>query len=112
MPPRTISMDIICARSPSGSTSTCAPKPPRPHPLTEAGLGALLREQNWASPPFDTWALRERALTIVAGTFETTGMHGEVVLEVYATDGTQLANLCGPAPREVIAAGTPAVQRW
>lgn len=81
------------------------------HPLTETGLGAVLREQSWGSTPFDTWSLHEGALTVVAGTFATTGMNGEAVLEVYVTDGTYLVNLAGPAPREIIQAGTPAVQR-
>ena len=81
------------------------------HPLTEAALLAHLRSQSWASPPFDEWVLHEGPLTVVGGTFETTGMNGEVVLEVYATDGTHLVNLVGPAPREMVAAGTPDVQR-
>ena len=80
-------------------------------PLTEAGLGGILRAQNWASPPFDTWTLHEEALVVVGGTFETTGMNGEVVLEVYATDGIDLVNLAGPAPRAIIEAATPAVQK-
>lgn len=81
------------------------------HPLTELGLRAHLHDQSWASPPFDEWSLHEGTLTIVGGTFETTGMNGEVVLEVYATEGTHLVNLAGPAPREIIAAGTHAVQQ-
>lgn len=86
-------------------------EPAPAHPLSEAGLAAHLREQGWASPPFDTWTLHQIPLCVVAGTFETTGMNGEVVLEVYATDGAHLVNLVSPAPREIIAAGTAAVQR-
>ena len=81
------------------------------HPLTREGLASLLREQGWASPPFDEWAFTEGPLTIVGGTFETVGMGGEVVLEVFATDGYSLANLVGPGERGVIARATPAVKR-
>src|SRR4051794_34578620 len=55
------------------------------HPLSKDGLLALLREQNWASPPFDEWTHASGALTVVGGTFETIGMGGEVVLEVFVT---------------------------
>ena len=81
------------------------------HPLTTEGLLAVLREQNWASAPFDEWVVASGALTIVGGTFETLGMDGEVVLEVFATDGRIAANLAGPGERAVIAAVTPSVQR-
>lgn len=81
------------------------------HPLTREGLCALLREQNWASPPFDEWSAAEGPLTIVGGTFETVGMGGEVVLEVFVTDGRFVANLAGPGERRLIAAVTPSVQR-
>jgi hypothetical protein len=81
------------------------------HPLTQDGLLALLREQNWASPPFDEWTFTAKALTIVGGTFETTGMGGEVVLEVFATDGSALANLAGPGERTVITALIASVKR-
>lgn len=82
-----------------------------PHPLTRDGLLALLREQNWASAPFDEWVATSGTLTLVGGTFETVGMGGEVVLEVFVTDGHAVANLAGPGERTVIAAVTPAVQR-
>ncbi len=81
------------------------------HPLTTEGLFALLREQQWASVPFDEWVATDGPLTIVGGTFETLGMGGEVVLEVFATDGRFVANLAGPGERTVIAAVTPSVQR-
>ena len=85
------------------------------HPLTADGLRALLREQGWASPPFDEWTLEPNQdsgpNTIVGGTFETVGMGGEVVLEVFVTNGTLVANLAGPGAREVIVAVTPAVKR-
>lgn len=81
------------------------------HPLTREGLLALLREQGWASPPFDEWVLTSGPLTIVGGTFETVGMGGELVLEIFATDGQHVANLAGPGPRAVLAAVTPAAQR-
>jgi hypothetical protein len=38
-------------------------------------------------------------------------MGGEVVLEVFVTDGHVVANLVGPGERAVIAAVTPSVQR-
>lgn len=81
------------------------------HSPTHQGLVALLREQGWASPPFDEWATAPGALTAVGGTFETTGMGGEVVLEVFVTNGQAVANLAGPGDRAVIAALTPAVKR-
>jgi hypothetical protein len=84
---------------------------PGGHPLTKDGLTAILREQNWASPPFEEWAFTADALTIVGGTFETIGMGGEVVLEVFVTDGVALANLAGPGERAVIAALTPSAIR-
>lgn len=81
------------------------------HALTRDGLVALLREQDWASPPFDEWELTSTSLTLVGGTFETVGMGGEVVLEVFVTDGHRVANLASPGDRAVMAAVTPAVQR-
>ncbi|HEX3595395.1 MAG TPA: hypothetical protein VHU80_09845 [Polyangiaceae bacterium] len=81
------------------------------HPLTADGLTALLREQSWASAPFDEWLHESGPLIIVGGTFETVGMGGEVVLEVFATDGRSLANLVGPGERAVIAALVPSVKR-
>lgn len=84
------------------------------HPLNAEGLVALLREQGWASPPsppFDEWTVTAGSLTVVGGTFETTGMGGEVVLEVFASDGRSVANLAGPGERAAIAAVIPAVQR-
>jgi hypothetical protein len=38
-------------------------------------------------------------------------MGGEVVLEVFVTDGRSVANLVGPGERSVIVALTPSVQR-
>jgi hypothetical protein len=38
-------------------------------------------------------------------------MGGEVVLEVFVTDGRAVANLAGPGDREVIASLTPSVKR-
>jgi hypothetical protein len=81
------------------------------HPLTRDGLLAVLHEQSWASAPFDEWALTSGTLTLVGGTFETVGMGGEVVLEVFVTDGHVVATLAGPGERSVIAAVTPSVQR-
>jgi hypothetical protein len=81
------------------------------HPLTPDGILALLREQNWASAPFDEWAASSGTLSIVGGTFETVGMGGEVVLEIFATDGRRVANLAGPGERAAITAVTPAAQR-
>jgi hypothetical protein len=73
------------------------------HPLTEAGLLGLLREQNWG-PKIDEWTARSGALVIAGGSFETVGMGGEVVLEIFVTDGRRVANLVGPGQREVITA--------
>jgi hypothetical protein len=82
-----------------------------PHPVTRDGLLAFLREQSWASAPFDEWVATSGPLTLVGGTFETVGMGGEVVLEVFVTDGHAVANLAGPGERSVIAAVTASVQR-
>jgi len=84
---------------------------PGGHPLTTDGLFALLREQGWASAPFDEWSDTAELVSIVGGTFETVGMGGEVVLEIFVTDGRSVANLAGPGKREIIAAVTPAARR-
>lgn len=81
------------------------------HPLTPEGLLALLREQQWGAPPFDEWTTSSGSLIVVGGTFETTGMGGEVVLEVFVSDGRRVANLAGPGERAAIAAVIPSVQR-
>jgi hypothetical protein len=81
------------------------------HPLTREGMVALLHEQNWASAPFDEWVITSGPLAMAGGTFETVGMGGEVVLEVFVTDGRFVANAAAPGDRAVIAAVTPAVQR-
>jgi len=41
-------------------------------------------------------------LVVVGGSFETVGMGGEIVLEVFVTDGKRIANLAGPAERQVV----------
>ncbi len=79
--------------------------------LTTEGLLQVLREQSWASPPFDEWVLTVPPLVIVGGTFETVDMNGEVVLEVFASDARSLVNFATPGERAVIAAATPSVQR-
>jgi hypothetical protein len=81
------------------------------HPLTPEGLLALLREQAWASAPFDEWTTSSGPVDIVAGTFETVGMGGEVVLETFLTDGRRLANIAGVGERAAIRAVTPAARR-
>jgi hypothetical protein len=81
------------------------------HPHTRQGLLDFLREQGWASAPFDEWVVTSGELTAVGATFETEGMGGEVVLEVFVTDGKCVANLAGPGRREIIAAVTPSAQR-
>ncbi|MEO7112124.1 MAG: hypothetical protein ABI183_16895 [Polyangiaceae bacterium] len=79
-------------------------------PLTPDGMLALLREQNWASAPFDEWSATESGLIIIGGTFETVDMNGEVVIEVFITDGKSVANFVAPAERNVARAVTPLVQ--
>lgn len=81
-----------------------------PHALTKDGLLALLREQQWG-PAIDEWSTSSGDLVIVGGSFEAEGMGGEVVLEVFVTDGRRIANLAGPGPRPIIAALRPAAQR-
>ncbi len=51
------------------------------------------------------------AITSVGGSFETVGMGGEVVLEIFSTDGRRVANLVGPGERATIVAVTPAARR-
>lgn len=80
-------------------------------PITTDALWALLREQNWASAPFDEWTTSSGPVSIVGGTFETVGMGGEVVLEIFLTDGRRVANLAGVGERAAIAAVTPAARR-
>lgn len=80
------------------------------HSLDEAGLRGLLHEQAWASAPFDAWTASEGGLVVVGGTFETVGMGGEVVIEIFATDGRAVANLAGVGERAAIVAVTPAAR--
>jgi hypothetical protein len=84
------------------------------HPLTEQGMLAFLREQNWASKPFNAWSetldTEEGPLFIAGGSFETVGMGGEVVLEIFATNGRHVVNLAGPGERSVILALRKAAQ--
>jgi hypothetical protein len=81
------------------------------HALTPDGLSELLHDQSWASSPFDVWTSTLDELVVVGGTFETEGMGGEVVLEIFATDGKRLANLAGPGQRAIIHALTPSARR-
>ena len=75
---------------------------------------AFLREQNWASKPFNAWSETLTAeggqLFIAGGSFETVGMGGEVVLEVFATHGSSVVNFAGPGERTAILALTPSAQ--
>lgn len=80
------------------------------YPLSPDGLAALLHAQAWASPPFDVWSELGGTLTVVGGSFETKGMGGEVVLEVFVTDGRGLVNLVAPGERAQILAMTPSVR--
>lgn len=80
------------------------------HALDATGLLGFLREQNWASPPFNEWTVKSAGLVAVGGTFETVGMGGEVVTEIFATDGTSVANFAGVGERSVMVAVTPAAQ--
>jgi hypothetical protein len=80
-------------------------------PCTAEGLRAMLRAQEWASPPFDEWCVDSGSVVVVGGTFEAEGMGGEVVIEIFVTDGRSLATLVGPGERAIIAAVTPSAQR-
>lgn len=80
------------------------------HAPSKEGLVALLREQNWG-PPIDEWSSTSTDLVIVGGSFETTGMGGEIVLEIFVTDGHRIANLVGPGPREIMAMLRPRALR-
>jgi hypothetical protein len=48
-------------------------QPPYEHELTQRGLLALLRDQQWASRPFDETTRVVGSLIVVAGTFEMQG---------------------------------------
>ncbi|HEX7669687.1 MAG TPA: hypothetical protein VF395_08900 [Polyangiaceae bacterium] len=80
------------------------------HELSKEGLIALLREQSWG-PSIDEWSSTSKDLTIVGGSFEATGMGGEIVMEIFVTDGHRVANLAGPGPRQVMEALRPAAAR-
>src|SRR4051812_45342605 len=71
------------------------------HACTMDGLTALLHDQNWG-PLRDEWSLSSEGLSIVGGSFEATGLAGEIVLEVFVTDSQRIANLAGPGPAAVI----------
>ena len=81
------------------------------HALTREGMSALLREQAWGSAPFDEWSETRGDLAIAGGTFETIGMGGEVVLEIFVTDGHAVANLAGPGERALIASAAAEARR-
>lgn len=83
---------------------------PGKHALSKDGLLGLLREQNWGAS-IDEWSTTVGAFTLVGGSFETSGMGGEIVLEMFLTDGRRVANLAAPAPRTVIAALRSAAER-
>jgi hypothetical protein len=83
---------------------------PDGHALTQEGLLELLREQTWG-PSIDEWSAAPGSLVLVGGTFEATGMGGEVVLEIFLTDGHRIANLAGPGPRHDVTALRPAAER-
>jgi len=81
-----------------------------PHACTTDGLLAVLREQNWG-PSIDEWTAVSGDLIIVGGSFEAAGLGGEIVLEIFVTDGRRMANFAGPGTRPAIAALRPAAQR-
>jgi len=84
-------------------------QPPYEHELTQRGLLALLRDQQWASRPFDETTRVVGSLIVVAGTFEMQG--DEVVREFFITDGRSLANAAMPGKRAHVAAAAQAAER-
>jgi hypothetical protein len=80
------------------------------HPLTKDGMVALLREQNWG-PAIDEWHGAAGDLVMAGGSFEASGMRGEIVMEIFVTDGRRVADLAGPGPREIIAKVRPSAQK-
>ncbi len=78
--------------------------------LTPEGLASLLREQNWASPPFDDATTVGEDFVVVAGTFETPWTD-IVVREFFATDGRRLANAVLRGTRAQVAAARPSAER-
>ncbi len=81
-----------------------------PFALTEAGLVDLLRDQRWASPPFDERVTRHAGVLVVGGTFEAP-RSGEVVREWFVTNGRVLANVAMPGARSAVAAALPSAER-
>ena len=81
-----------------------------PYPLTKDGLLEMLRDQQWASRPFDETQTIVGALIVVAGTFEMTEKD-RIVREWFVTDGHALANVAMPATRERMATVLSSAER-
>jgi len=84
-------------------------QPAGDHELTPRGLLVMLRDQQWASPPFDETTRVVGSLIVVAGTFEM--QRDEVVREFFITDGRSLANAAMPGKRADVAAAAPGAER-
>ncbi len=84
-------------------------QPAGEHALTLRGLFAMLRDQQWASLPFDETTRTIGSLILVAGTFEM--QRDEVVREFFITDGRSLANAALPGTRADVAAAAAAAER-
>lgn len=80
------------------------------HALTTDGLRWMLRDQKWASPPFDEETIVVGGLTVVAGTFDRVEA-GDTVLEAFIADGIHLANAVMPGARAQVEAAREAALR-
>lgn len=78
--------------------------------LTNAGLLGLLRDQQWASRPFDELSTVVGPLRIVAGTFKMAA-EKRLVREFFVTDGRALANAAIVGTREEIATVAQSAER-
>ena len=78
--------------------------------LTPKGLLAHLREQKWASRPFEEKTFTVGTLTVVAGTFAT-HRENELVREFFVTDGRRVANAALTGTRDALADSLASAER-
>jgi hypothetical protein len=77
-------------------------------PRSVAELRALLRQQNWASAPYDE-VIVDDAPIMASALFEM--LPRDIVLEGFVTDGRQCANFAMPGPPDAVIAARSAAER-
>jgi hypothetical protein len=102
--------DLVLRSVSHGTTVNVRSQAAGDHELTNAGLLALLRDQQWASRPLDEVSKVVGNLTIVAGTFKMAG-EKRLVREFFVTDGRALANAAIVGTSDEIAAVAPSAER-